>query len=312
MNAISEVRSVSLGVRDLDRSLDFYRNALGYRLIERADIDADLARWLRSPCGGEVAVIAADDSGLGRLRLIASDAVGEPLWNKDNLLCASGYYALNFRARDVHVLLPRIFSAGGTGPDHPSHWEVSESIAVDDSITQDPDGHRLDIFAYTRGGDLRGPLDTDVSVLQTIALATRDLPRSRAFYEALGFRTLFDRVLDFDELSTLLGVSGPVRIHNVNLMKDGNIVPGRVEMFAYLDVDAPEIALAPRAHPPNIGIHAMTLQTDDVVVATHLLVAAGALPLLAMEIELPGFGACSGAVFAGPDGETIEVVQPRR
>ncbi len=310
MNCISEVRSVSIGVRELDRSLAFYREALGYRLIERMPIDPPLARWLRMPCGGECAVIAADGSGLGRLRLVASDLPGDPLWTAENVLSASGFYALNFRARDVHALLPRILAAGGSGPAHPSHWEVSEAIAVDDSITLDPDGHRLDIFAYTRGAELRGALNTDVSVLQTIALATRNLPRSRRFYEALGFQMLFDRVLDFDELSTLLGVAGPVRIHNVNLMKDGAIVPGRVEMFAYLDVEhLPEVPLAQRAHPPHIGIHAMTFHTGDLIAARALFERAGASLQLAMDVRLPGLGNCAGLLFHGPDGEAIEVVR---
>jgi catechol 2,3-dioxygenase-like lactoylglutathione lyase family enzyme len=312
MNAISEVRSVTMGVRDLDRSLRFYRTALGYQLVERRRIDATLARWLRSESGGECALIGADDSGLGRLLLVASDEPGDALWTASNVLSASGYYALNFRARDLRSLLPTLLAAGGQGPAQPSHWEVSETIAVDDSITLDPDGHRLDIFTYTRGAELRGPLATDVSVLQTVALATRDLARSRRFYEALGFRPLFDRILDFDELSTLLGVAGPVRIHNVNLIKDGCIVPGRVEMFAYLDVDAgPEERLAARAHPPQIGIHAMTLHSHDLAGAESLLQHAGAQLQFRMALDLPGVGSCIGAVFAGPDGEAIEVVQPQ-
>lgn len=311
--SLSEVRMVSLGVRELEGALAFYQQALGYQLEERARLSAEQLSLLRFAPGqcGEYAVIAADDSGLGRLRLIAADRPGAPLWNEDNRLSASGYYALNFRARELRELLPRLLAAGGKGHPEPSFWEVSEAVAVYDSITEDPDGNRLDIFSYVRGGELRGPLHTEVSVLQTVALATRDLPRCRAFYEALGFRTLFDRVLDFPELQTLLGTAEPVRIHNVNLMKDGSIVPGRVEMFAYLGVEhLPEERLAPRAHPPAIGILSMSFECQDLDAALQLLAAAGASPLLPTRLlEVPGFGAARIAVVAGPDGEAIEVLQ---
>jgi catechol 2,3-dioxygenase-like lactoylglutathione lyase family enzyme len=309
---VSEVRIATLGVSDLDRSLAFYRDALGYRELAQGTLDPALAPLLRAevPLRGRWAVIAADGSGLGRLRLVAAEPAGERLWTDANRYAGSGYYALNFRCRDARAAMARIAAAGGHAAHEPSYWEVSDQVAVWDSISDDPDGIRLDLFSYERGGELRGPLDTEVSVLQTVAIATRDIARSRRFYEGLGFRELFDRVLDFPELQQLLGADRPVRIHNVNLMKDGTIVPGRVEMFAYLGIDdVPEERLAERAHPPHLGILSIGFESGDLDADLARLAGLGARPIARAKVaEWPGYGPAEVGVVAGPDGETIEVV----
>lgn len=310
---LSEVKLVTLGVSDIDRALSFYRDALGYRLQARGDISPQLAPlWRFDPAmSGRWAVIAADDSGLGRIRLVQFDAPGQRLWNAQNLYNGSGYYALNFRCRDALATMQAVTAAGGSSAHEPSYWEVSEQVAVRDSINDDPDGIRLDVFSYERGGELRGALDTEVSVVQTIAIATRDVPRSVAFYQALGFETLFDRVLDFPELQALLGTDRPVKIHNVNLIKDGHIVPGRVEMFAYLEMEhMPDAPLRDAAVPPNIGILSASLHSADLERELAAVIALGATLIARRQVELPGVGHCDVASVFGPDGEQLELYQP--
>ena len=311
---LSEVKLVTLGVSDLERSLSFYRHGLGYRLLERGSISPQLATlWRFDPAlSGQWAVIGADDSGLGRIRLLQFDSPGQRLWHADNLYNGSGYYALNFRCRDALATMQAITDAGGSSAHEPSYWEVSDAVAVRDSINDDPDGIRLDVFSYERGGELRGALDTEVSVVQTIAIATRNVPRSMAFYQALGFETLFDRVLDFPELQDLLGTDRPVRIHNANLIKDGHIVPGRVEMFAYLDMQhLPDAPLRDAAVPPNIGILSASLCSNDLAADVARVIELGGELIAQQALELPGFGPCDCASVFGPDGEQLELYQPR-
>lgn len=310
---LSEVKLVTLGVSDLDRALSFYRDALGYQLHERGEISPQLASlWRFDPAlHGRWAVIGADDSGLGRIRLLAFDTPGQRLWNADNLYNGSGYYALNFRCRDALATMQAVTAAGGSSAHEPSYWEVSEQVAVRDSINDDPDGIRLDVFSYERGGELRGALETEVSVVQTIAIATRNIARSVAFYQALGFETLFDRVLDFPELQELLGTDRPVRIHNVNLIKDGHIVPGRVEMFAYLDMEhLAEAPLRDAAVPPAIGILSASLHSATLESELAAVLALGAQLIARERLELPGVGLCDVASVFGPDGEQLELYQP--
>jgi len=310
---LSEVKAVTLGVSDLERACAFYRNALGYRVQAQGEISAELSTlWRFDPAlKGQYAMLAVDDSGLGRIRLLAFDAPGQRLWNTDNRYSGSGFYALNFRCRDALTTMQAISAAGGRSTHAPTEWVVSDQIAVRDSINDDPDGIRLDVFSYEKGGHLRGPLHTDVSVVQTIAIVSRDITRSVVFYKGLGFEVLFDRVLDFPELQTLLGTDHPVRIHNVNLIKDGHIVPGRVEMFAYLDMPhLPDMPLRDIAAPPNIGILSASLASTDLNTDIEHMVSLGAVFIARITAEIPGFGTCDIATLFGPDGEHLEVFQP--
>ena len=307
---LSEVKLVTLGVSDLDQACAFYAQALGYRVEETGQVPAALAPlWRFEPAlGGRYAVVAADDSRLGRIRLVQFDAPGQRLWSEQIRYNGSGYYALNFRCRNAIATMEAITAAGGSASHEPSYWEVNEQVAVRDSMNQDPDGIHLDVFSYDRGGELRGPLDTEVSVLQTVAIATRDVPRSAAFYRGLGFEVLFDRVLDFPGLQALLGADQPVRIHNINLMKDGSIVPGRVEMFAYLDMEhLPDAPLRDKAVPPNLGILSASLASSDLDADCARLCELGAEPVARARVSLPGFGPCEVATLFGPDGELLEL-----
>lgn len=309
---LSEVKLVTLGVSDLDQACAFYASALQYRVKESGPVSPELAAlWRFDPAmTGRYAIIAADDSGIGRIRLVSFDAPGERLWHAGNLYNGAGFYALNFRCRDALDTMNAITAAGGSAGHEPSYWEVSDTVAVRDSINDDPDGIRLDTFSYERGGELRGPLDTEVSVLQTIAIATRDVPRSAAFYLALGYEVLFDRTLDFPGLQALLGTDQPVRIHNVNLMKNGNIIPGRVEMFAYLDMEhLPDAPLRDQAVPPNIGILSASFASTDLDTDLALLESLGGERVARSRVTLPGCGACDVATLFGPDGELLEIYQ---
>ena len=307
---LSEVKLVTLGVSDLDQACAFYARAMGYQVEESGPVPATLAPlWRFDPAlGGRYAVVAADGSGLGRIRLVQFDAPGQRLWSEQIRYNGTGYYALNFRCRDAIATMEAITGAGGSASHEPSYWEVNEQVAVRDSMNQDPDGIHLDVFSYDRGGELRGPLDTEVSVLQTVAIATRDVPRSAAFYRGLGFEVLFDRVLDFPGLQALLGADQPVRIHNINLMKDGNIVPGRVEMFGYLDMEhLPDAPLRDQAVPPNLGILSASLASSDLDADCARLCELGAEPVARASVSLPGFGPCQVATLFGPDGELLEL-----
>lgn len=310
---LTEVRMATLGVSDLDAAIRFYTGALQYKVLERGQVAAELAPLWRFDASlrGSYAVLGADDSGLGRLRLLHFDPPGERIRTPENKYTGAGFTILNFRCRDARDIMDAIVAAGGTASKAPSFWEVSDQVHVWDSISADPDGIQIDMFSYEKGGELRGPLDTEVSVLQTIAITTPDVDRSADFYKGLGFQTLFDRVLDFPELQDLLGTEEPVKIRNANLLKDGSIIPGRVEMFAYLSDAPPEsVSLRDKAVPPNVGLLSISMVSDDLTADRDLMLRLGAEPVAQAQVDLPGFGRADVAVVLGPDGEAIEIIRP--
>jgi len=244
-----------------------------------------------------------------RLLSVAEAEPGDLIWDAGAELAGDGFYAVNLRVSDLHALLPRLEREGVDIPGDPYFWEVSEEVAVWDSMSRDRDGVFLDLFAYQRGGELRGELAGEVSVVQTIAIATHDVERCREFYGKLGFDVLFD--LHLEGLEELLHVPPGISIHNVNMMKDGEIVPGRVECFRYHGEDLPPAyPLRDRAAPPRRGILAATLETVNLTASDLELQAAGAVPISdSVETDLPGYGPIRLRTYFGPDGECLEVIE---
>jgi len=70
---LSPLHHVTLSVRDLERSIAFYRDVLGMRLTMRAEVaDREHEIYLRLPAGtrGQAAILQADERTIGEVELI--------------------------------------------------------------------------------------------------------------------------------------------------------------------------------------------------------------------------------------------------
>jgi hypothetical protein len=92
------------------------------------------------------------------------------------------------------------------------------------------------------------------------------MARAAAFYRGLGYEILFDKT--FDQLNDFFGVPPGSALHNINLIKDGTVIPGRVELFKYLGIDdTRRFRLAEQAVPPRIGVLSASFATNDLEAA---------------------------------------------
>lgn len=312
---VSEVRIANVSVGSLDRAIDLYSGVLGLEVIARGRLPTELAGPWRIPpgMGGEMALLAAGAERTGMLRLVEFDAPGDPIWTKADQLSGNGFWALNYRVNDIRELLPALLDAGVTGSGQAKNWSITDEVEVWDSITTDPDGVHLDIYSYERGAELRGgPLAGPVSPLQTIAACVHDLARTRRFYEGLGFQVLWERTID--ELDDFLDIPPGTSLHDANLVRDPSIMPGRIELFRFLDtgvVSLPDPApLTHRAVPPARGILSVSLETSDLDEASELLTCLGATAIATpVQVVLPGLGNSGVAAFRGPEGECLELYE---
>ena len=252
---VSEVRIVNVSVGSMDGALALYSGVLGLDVIARGDLPPELAGPWRIPPGlsGKVALLAAGPERTGMLRLVEFDAPGDPVWTKTHQLSGNGFWALNYRVHDIRALLPRLLEAGVTGSGEAKNWAITDEVEVWDSITTDPDGVHLDVYSYERGAEIRGgELHGRISPLQTIAMCVHDLANTRRFYEGLGFEVLWERTIA--GLEDMLQIPEGITLHDANLVRDPDTLPGRVELFQFLDtgvVSLPEpVSLTHRAVPP--------------------------------------------------------------
>ena len=207
-----------------------------------------------------------------------------------------------------------MMEAGVTGTGEAKNWSITDEVEVWDSISTDPDGVHLDIYSYQRGAELRGgELVGPISPLQTIAMCVHDLARTRLFYEGLGFEVLWERTIA--GLEEMLQIPAGITLHDANLVRDPAIMPGRVELFQFLDTGVVPLpnpdSTTRRAVPPARGILSVSMETPDLEEASRLITGLGGTTIAGpVDTDVPGSGPVRLSTFLGPEDECVEIYEP--
>jgi predicted enzyme related to lactoylglutathione lyase len=117
------LRSLHLGVRNLDESMAFYGEALG--LPVEQDSEAGLAVVSLS-CG---------------TRLLLDQELGERLQVGPHFAGGAPHVHLHLEVTDVEGVMERLANQG-----HPVDHSVEQTAGLRIFVTADPDGHNLQIF----------------------------------------------------------------------------------------------------------------------------------------------------------------------
>lgn len=307
----SEIKLVTLGVADLDRSIAFYADAFAYEEISRTRVDHEaLSESWRIPAGiaGRFAIMGVPGVESGMLRLVEWTPSGDHAWAAPARFQDLGAYAVNFRAKDIHAAWDMLGRSGAREKSKPTYWEVEQNIAAWDSQAYDPDGTLLDVFQVV--GEIErtlGPFAAghDVSEVQTLAIHCLDARRSEAFYRGLGFEPLYDRVIE--HLWDFFGLPKGTKLHNINLIMPGPRPAGRVELAQYIGL--PGRSLKTRTVPPGRGPLMMSLRVDNLDLATARMKNLNARVVGNARYDSPPFGIVTATTFFGPDDEVIEVFE---
>ncbi len=309
---ISELRVATVAVADLDRSCAFYADTFGYARLGEGTVggrEAELAWRMPDGLTGRAVVMGPPGATTGLLRLVRFDAPGEPYWGDYSRPQDYGHYALNVRVPDIHSTIDRLRAAGGRSRSEPTHWTVTPDLSAWDSLSYDPEGVLLDVFQLEPGdGSPLADYDGRPSELQTVAIHVGDARRSAAFYAALGYEVLYDKLIE--NMESFFHLPSGTGLHNINLYVPGGSLNGRVELAQY--VGFPGERQRDRAVPPNLGILSVSMETDDLKATADLLGGLGAEPVCdPVELDLPPYGPALVQTFFGLDGEVLEFYQCR-
>lgn len=304
---LSEIHTVTIGVADLDRSRAFYRDTLGFTVCESGDVPVEeLAGSWKIPSGltGQYAVLAPEDAKAGFLRLIAWSSPGIRIWGDYENFPDLGIFAINFRVRDIADVWQRLMDHGATVKSPVTSYKLG-GMDVLDGQCFDPDGVIIDVHQVS--GDLSGiEEDSDPYCTPVASVSTHPGPvdAAKAFYQKLGFETLYDKELD--NLGEFLGFPEGLILRNANLFKPGRSPHGRVELSDY--VGKPAKSRTDLAVPPNLGLTMLSFESDDFENDLALLERIGAHPSRPVTARL-GPARQRLATFSGPAGETLEIFQ---
>jgi len=310
---ISELRSVTVAVSDLDRAASFFSSGLGYEskgLGDFSDHDRDLALAWRLPHGlrGRYAVMGPPGVDSSVIRLLSFSSPGEHIWDEDDHFHDTGPFALNFRVRSLDQTLASLEASGAHKRTERKHWPVFDGVSADECQWVDPDGLVIDVFELSgsKVANHFGELETLTSGIHTVVMHSNDADRSKSFYQGLGFSVLYDQVLK--DVEWLTGLPEGSELRNVNLQKPELSPLGRVEITAHEGnpgADKRNVAV-----PPNIGILALSFETDDLEHTAELVTGLGGLAIgEGAGLTIPPWGAIRLRTFFGLNGEVLEFFQ---
>lgn len=190
VGAVRVVR-VSRAVADLDRTEAFYRDALGFRTVERGPSDAATLAALDLP--GVTAEEALMRLGRDEVALVRLQPPGRP-YPSGSRSDDQWFQHLAIVVSDMDAAHARVLAQGGAQPI--SQGGPQTLSPVDGNVRawkfRDPDGHPLELLWFPPGGGRavwRGHLPGAVFLgIDHSALAVSNGARSMRFYRRLGFK----------------------------------------------------------------------------------------------------------------------------
>ncbi len=295
------LRMLSLTVQDLDRSVAFYRNALGFRVADEERREGEAFARLM---GVEGAAARAVEMALGeeRIELLAFDAAGRgyPAGSRSCDLWFQHFAVITSDIGEAHA---RAVSAEGAAiSTHGPQLLPAASGGATAFKFRDPDGHPLELLQFAAQSTPKkwqGREGVTIGIDHS-AVAVADSGRSEAFYVGMlglhvGARSL-NRGVEQERLDDVFNA-----VVEVTGLDVGDGAGPHVELLCY------------RVPPTGRPIARNVLGCD--VAATRMVFEAGDLQALADEavekrlpLVSPGIVASAGGAglaMRDPDGHLL-------
>lgn len=285
--AVSAIRSVTVGVSNIDAALGLFRDAMGLQ-VEYDDRDLDLTEAWMLPSGTRTRVVELSCAGYeyGRLRLaefspfngirVRDEFAGGPDAPSD-----IGPKAIDFYVRpqvDMAHTLDELSAAGATPQTRPITYEVG-SLVSEEAVVAGPNGVPMLMMRAVQHppSSLRqgGPTCT-FSEIPTISIIAGNLDESTAFYEdVLGYRRGTDAPIKAElqrAVAELTGVPSTTEIY-LRLVRNPAQASGKILLIRFQG--PAQRRLRGRMRPGNLGISLYSCEVEGLDVLKGAIEASG-------------------------------------
>jgi catechol 2,3-dioxygenase-like lactoylglutathione lyase family enzyme len=287
---------VNVNCSNLERSRRFYTEGLGLEVgahtaPEHAQpgtaFGLDTARWdasiLLGPRGYE-------GGAIDLLEWHEPRPIGAPPAS----LVEPGFQRLGLRAPDIDAAVENVKAFGGAVWSVPQVHVQPDGSEIRVVLASDPDGTAIELV---EGGP---------AALSFVAVASRDLVASHAFYASLGFREVARFTSDKPD-GAHLRIDGPVVMEEVVLLAPG----GGDVMLILVGFRTPTCGPAVPRAANTLGMWRAAFLVADLDAAVGTLSAAGITtisPAVSMAMG-PGLPELRFVCFRGPDAEVLELIE---
>ncbi|MBI2221991.1 MAG: VOC family protein [Acidobacteria bacterium] len=316
---VSEIRYATIGCSDLEASLRFWRDVVGFELLSRTPAGgAGLERaWGLEPgTGAEVAVLRYAGIATGQLRLVQfTTRSGVHVRTRADDPWAIGIGALDCNVRDPEGTFRRLRDAGYESEAPHPHYYVIDGLEQSEVVFRTPDHVNLVLVGAMNypPAMARPNLPGDFSALTVVSQFVRDIDASAKFYgDGLGLELAFDAWVD-DRTRPLINAMVGIPAH-ADLRLAAYRTPGEPDGKTLLlqTKGIPVTSIADRMRPPHLGVVMLSHATDDLDGLRLRLRQIGGTPVTVPGL-VPGAGGSVRSFLArAPGGTMLEFYEEAR
>jgi catechol 2,3-dioxygenase-like lactoylglutathione lyase family enzyme len=321
----SPLYAATIGVEDLDRSVGFFRDSMGFDVMGRQPLSGSAfeTHWgLPQGARAEMAVLADRGCEVGRVALVRFEANRRERVRNIEGQRFFGLVNLNFYTEDIFSHTATFEAAGcrawSTPIVHPMGNNIGEPVEVmldgPDSVilnlielrASSPTARILRTVAYIQ--DHGGYNRCGTTPVATSQHCVSDYERAMQFNtRVLGQSVRNDTVLSGPAMEQFMRYPPSARSRDTYLQ--GTHVFGKIAINHPLNFECTN--LVPRAVPPNFGYLAQSFVVSDLAAAITTAKSIGAEAATApVEIELPGLGRVATAMLRNPgSGALHELIE---
>ena len=318
----SPLAAAVIGARDLDSSVRFYRDVVGFQLLGRQRIDGEAfeQHWGLPPgASAEVAYLRSNDLAVGGIQLIEFRAESRhDIWTQRGFL-AFGLCNINFYTPDIHKASDYLVNHGCIRWTAPTHYDLQSDVGAPTEVvltgldtvpinlvelsTDDPDTTigEMRAFVESIGYNPQGfsPVVTTAHIVPDLDLATR-------FYQrVLNMTVMFDDELNLEETNNFLGLPADGRTA-IRFLQGAHLF-GKIALAQPLNYSCTDLSQV--AMPPNVGYIAQQFFVDDLGAALDACVDLNCQIYTGpVKTELPGIGQGHSFVVRHPASQGLQEI----
>ncbi len=311
-----------IGVEDMEKSLSFYRDAIGLTATPSYSWSGpDFEALWRLPAGAMAEAVFCELPGCeaGRVLLLKFNAAKRKRIRPEDAPRAFGLVNLNFYSDDIHADTKKLQALGYKFWSEPTHYDLSKSAGAPTEVIFDgPDTVAINLVELTstdpttRVGQMRayvqkhGRTPTGFTPVVTSSHCARSVAKAGAFYtQVLKSGILIDEIMGSPQQNHFLRL--PEKAKTAVKFIQGNHMFGKIALSQ--PINYPCVDLVPTAVAPNIGYIAQSFVVKDLDFAEKAS-AALACEVFSprMELTIPGVGRCQSLMVRNPGSGALQQI----
>ncbi len=263
------IARILISVGSVSESLAFYRDILQMSVVADYLVDSETIEKLWNLPQGTTAraVSLKNDEQTTLLELIEFNPHSGKFIRAEAKIYDYGLLTIAFRAKNVDALYERLKQKGYKFISPPITYTHNwVSVTVKETIALGP--NETPIALIERLTEPKPVLKGDVGIMLDTSQVVEDLEEVTKFYvDILGLKKVFDQVLPQGMIDEILNLPTGTESRMAFINQPGSKTP----VLEFIQCSATGKYLSDVAKPPNLGLFALALATDDLTVLIEKL-----------------------------------------